>query len=247
VVPEHTPLVQSVTTKQTLLSAHLLQVPPPQSTSVSLPFLTVSLQVAATHLLAVHTPLWQSLPSVHAPLVVQRLQLELPPQSTSLSPPFLTVSLHAGAMHSPPVHTPLWQSPFTLHTLPSAHLFVHVPPQSTSDSLPFFLPSLHVAAWHEPPVQTRLWQSVPVAHILPVTQPPQVPPPQSMSVSFWFLVESLHVAVWQVLVVVPVQTKLTQSVPTRHVLPLPHGEQLPPPQSMAVSLPFFTPSVHPAA
>jgi hypothetical protein len=37
---------------------------------------------------------------------------------------------------------------------------------------------------------------------------------------------------------------LTQSLSTKHVLPVEQGGQLPPPQSTSVSLPSFTPSVH---
>ncbi|MGI8854968.1 MAG: hypothetical protein ACR2JW_04390 [Thermomicrobiales bacterium] len=40
------------------------------------------------------------------------------------------------------------------------------------------------------------------------------------------------------------QRPLVQSVPTRHCLPTPHFEQVGPPQSTSVSLPFFTPSTH---
>ena len=75
--------------RQFLVEAQPLQ-PPPQSTSVSLPFLTVSPQVGAAHLEAVQMPSTQSVPAVQALVVAQRLQLELPPQSVSLSLPFLT-------------------------------------------------------------------------------------------------------------------------------------------------------------
>jgi hypothetical protein len=72
---------------------------PPQSTSVSLPFLTPSLQLPDVQTLLVQTPLEQSLPVVHDRPPAQRVQLEVPPQSTADSPPFLTVSLHAGTAH----------------------------------------------------------------------------------------------------------------------------------------------------
>ena len=70
--------------------------PPPQSRSVSLPFITPSLHSAATHLLAVQTRFAQSLPTVQALPVTQRLQELVPPQSTSDSPPFLVTSEQLG-------------------------------------------------------------------------------------------------------------------------------------------------------
>lgn len=42
-----------------------------------------------------------------------------------------------------------------------------------------------------------------------------------------------------------VHTLLTQSVPATHFPPLGHGAHVLPPQSTSVSLPFFTPSLHP--
>jgi hypothetical protein len=59
----HTPLVQSEPVPQPTPVPQRAQVPPPpQSTPVSLPFLTPSLQVAAAHAPAVHTPLAQLAP-----------------------------------------------------------------------------------------------------------------------------------------------------------------------------------------
>jgi hypothetical protein len=63
-------------------------------------------------------------------------------------------------------------------------------------------------------------------------------PPQSMYVSFWFCTLSLHVGAWHV----TLQTLLVQSVPARHVSPLAQVGHDAPPQSTAVSVPFFTPS-----
>jgi hypothetical protein len=91
--PEHTPLAQSVLTAQSLPVAQLFGHEPPQSASVSVPFLMPSVQVAAWHLPDVHTPLAQSLAPVHTKPVPQRLQVVLPPQSTSVSPPFLVTSV----------------------------------------------------------------------------------------------------------------------------------------------------------
>ena len=63
-------------------------------------------------------------------------------------------------------------------------------------------------------------------------------PPQSTSVSSWFWTPSkqlTHVSASQVL--------LTQSAPTRHDIPSPHGMQAPPPQSTSVSPPHRMPSL----
>jgi hypothetical protein len=98
-LPLHTPLWQSPPLLQAFKSAHLVPHEPPQSTSVSLPFFTPSLQLPEVQMLLVHTPLEQSLPALHDRPPAQRAQLEAPPQSTADSPPFLMLSLHAGAAH----------------------------------------------------------------------------------------------------------------------------------------------------
>jgi hypothetical protein len=86
---------------------HLLVHVPPQSTSVSLPFFTVSLQLGAWQMPPEQTLLWQSELAVQVLLVAQRLHVVAPPQSMSLSAPFFTMSLQVGAAQSPFVHTPL--------------------------------------------------------------------------------------------------------------------------------------------
>jgi hypothetical protein len=53
-------LMQSVPTLQLLPDGHAGHVPPPQSTSVSFPFLTRSVQVGAWHVPPMQTPLTQS-------------------------------------------------------------------------------------------------------------------------------------------------------------------------------------------
>jgi hypothetical protein len=92
----HTPLWQSVAPVQTLPATHLGQLAPPQSVSVSVPFLTTSVQVAGWHTSPVHTPLWQSLATAHV-LPATHLLHEAPPQSMSVSVPFLTRSEQPGA------------------------------------------------------------------------------------------------------------------------------------------------------
>jgi hypothetical protein len=94
--PEHTPLWQSVTTLQSLLVPQA-EHEPPQSVSVSVPFLVPSEQLDAWHVPAMHTPLVQSAPVVQ-PLPSAHLSVGAhePPQSTSVSVPFLTMSPHVG-------------------------------------------------------------------------------------------------------------------------------------------------------
>jgi hypothetical protein len=85
-----------------LLGAHFAQVEPPQSMSVSEPFLTKSVQAGVAHFDEVQTPLWQSLPLAHAFASAQAVahvafEERTPPQSTSVSVPFLTPSGHLAA------------------------------------------------------------------------------------------------------------------------------------------------------
>src|SRR4051794_17518007 len=99
-LPVHTPLWQSVPPVQPLLVGHLGQDPPPQSVSVSVPFLTPSPQVGVWQTLPVHTPLAQSLSPEHAfPLPHFFAGAHDPPQSVSVSVPFLTPSPQLGAWH----------------------------------------------------------------------------------------------------------------------------------------------------
>jgi hypothetical protein len=58
-------LEQSLGARHFLALAQGPHVPPPQSTSVSAPFATVSIQVAVWHTLAVQTPLRQSAAATH--------------------------------------------------------------------------------------------------------------------------------------------------------------------------------------
>src|SRR6202012_5194242 len=65
-LPEHTALAQSPATTQSRPSVQGRQEPPPQSTSVSVPSRSVSLQPAVTQALAVQMPLAQSVPARQA-------------------------------------------------------------------------------------------------------------------------------------------------------------------------------------
>jgi hypothetical protein len=119
---------------------------PPQSASVSVPFFTVSVHVAARHFFVPgsQTALMQSSATAHV-FVSAHLPHD-PPQSTSVSFSFLMVSAHVAATHLPPVHTALVQSVAAAQALPSRHFVVQEPPQSTSVSVPFFVASVHVGA-----------------------------------------------------------------------------------------------------
>jgi hypothetical protein len=107
-------------------STHAVQMPPPQSTSVSSPFFTASAQLGAAQTPAVHTLLWQSAAPAHS-LPVPQSAGQVPPQSTSVSIPFFTMSLQVGAAQRPAVHTPLTQSPPSPHVLPTAQSAGQVP------------------------------------------------------------------------------------------------------------------------
>jgi hypothetical protein len=137
-------LSQSAATEQRLLGTHF-EHDPPQSTSVSVPFLIKSVQAAAEHFKFVpQTPLVQSAPTEHVLLSAQVVEqvddgAEIPPQSMSVSVPFFTESGHFAATHLPLVHTLESQSVAPVQVFPTPHRLQLVePPQSMSDS-PWFL------------------------------------------------------------------------------------------------------------
>jgi len=226
---------------------------PPQSMSVSLPFFTASLQVGAVQTSVAagqKSGLEQSLLAAQPTPAAQRGQLFAPPQSTPVSTPFCTLSVHEGAAHSPAVHTPLVQSEPVPHPDPvPQRAQAPLPPQSTPVSPPFFTPSPQEGAAHTPAVHTRLTQlaplvphSWPTAHSWLVGAAAQLPP-QSTSLSLPFFRASLQLAGVQV--PFAPQMPFTQSAATAQAFPSPHfllvgaAAQLPP-QSTAVSVPFFT-------
>src|SRR5260221_533662 len=112
-------LWQSRPAEHDLPAGHAGHVPPPQSTSVSLPFFMPSVQLGAgmgwqtpplqkfepQSPLPVHLPPLPHFPHAH------------PPQSTSVSMPFFTPSEQVGAWHTPFVQTPLAQSLPLVHML----------------------------------------------------------------------------------------------------------------------------------
>ena len=106
---------------------------PPQSTSLSSWFLTLSLQVGAWQAPPLHTRLLQSLPTPQR-LPVPQAAHTPPPQSTSLSLPSWTPSIMqvgGGVVHPPFRQVPDGQT--WLHVpqwLGSAWVFTQAPPQS---------------------------------------------------------------------------------------------------------------------
>src|SRR5205085_78922 len=102
---------------------------PPQSTSVSEPFRTPSVQVSV-HLPPAHTPDAQS-PGA-APAFRSAHLGHAPPQSTSASLPCLTPSLQLASTHPSALHTPEPQSLPSLQLRLPPHLPQVGPPQSTS-------------------------------------------------------------------------------------------------------------------
>jgi hypothetical protein len=195
VEPRHKLETQSPATRQAWLSVHLLQVPPPQSTSVSVWFLCASEQDGwvqvrlGPQIVLVQSASWaQPLPLPHFRGVASERQG--PPQSASVSPPFLSVSEQVGAAHIPPLQTPLSQ----LVGLEQVRFGAHFEqgtlmglPQSVSPSWPFLMPSWQVGTWqtlglplHTPLMQSRaMVQVTPSAHL----ESMQTAPPQSTPVS----------------------------------------------------------------
>jgi len=173
-------------------------VPPPQSTSVSSPFFSESLQLGATHLLLVQMFDAQSVMLTQLSPVLQRGH-KPPPQSTSVSAPFLAPSKQFEEAQM----DPLVRHKLEMQSLPwrQDNLAVHLgqfPPQSTSVSFPFLTLSEQVGAWHTKVEQTPDTQSPAVPQRLKFAQATQLPP-QSVSVSFPFFLLSEHVGCSQYL------------------------------------------------
>ena len=158
-----TSLVQSVFTthfKPVPQASALVGAPPPQSTSVSVPFCTESEDVGALHVsFEPQTLLAQSVAAAQPPPVAHGAQL--PPQSTPVSVPFLIVSTQLAAWQTCEAQWELVQSVAALHSFPSPQ-GPHGPPQSMSVSISFFTPSVHVDGTHLFIWQASLVQSVSV-------------------------------------------------------------------------------------
>ena len=118
-----------------LVFAQPEQVLPPQSTSVSVPFLTESEHDAAAQSPAEQTSLWQSV-ATPQPMPFAHLLEHDPPQSGPVSVPFLTPSEQLAAWHTLLVHTSVAQSAAMRQSFVTAH-GEQAPPQSLSVSVPF--------------------------------------------------------------------------------------------------------------
>jgi hypothetical protein len=183
-VPAQLPLAQSASFPQLAPAAHFGQ-GPPQSTSLSASFFTLSEHVGAWHARIAHTPLAQSPPVMQ--LIPSAHGAQLPPQSLAVSVPFWTPSEQLGAAQiwlGP--QTPLEQSRAKRHFFPGSQGAHAVPPQSTSVSSAPSTPSLHEIDWHLPFVHACCAQSEFEMQLEPTPHGGQSPPPQSTSVSFRF-------------------------------------------------------------
>ena len=237
--PSQFALAQSEATRQCRFSAHLMQSPaPPQSTSVSVPFFSPSVQVGAgLQRPSAQRPELQSVSSRHAR---SRSQCghSGPPQSRSVSRPFTLPSEQVGAAAQVPfAQIPLAQSPSEPHGLPIVHAGQMGPPQSTPDSLPLCAPSsqrgggvMQVPFWQVPLTQSR-----PCSHERSLLHGRQTGPPQSVSLSRPFRALSAQVASggshWPF-----TQLSLRQSDQRSQLLAVLH-EVHDPPQSTSVSSP----------
>lgn len=239
----HTLERQSVLTTQALSTAHLPQVAPPQSTSVSVPLRTPSVQVAPAQTPTLQTralqspATWQFFPggqTGHVP----------PPQSASVSSAFFTPSKQVAVLHTLLLlQTPDVQSGPTPQVFPLPQAAHTGPPQSTSVSMPSFAPLLHAAEMHRPSEHCTLAQSVGILQALPAAHAGQVPPPQSTSASAPFLTVSVQDGAWQT---PPWQLPEAHCALSVQVLPVAQAVHVSP-QSTSPSLPFLTRSVHDGA
>ena len=171
---------QSAAAPQNLPVAQVAPQLPPQSTSVSSPFLTASLQAAA----------WQTLPHADDARAVGPDPAGVPGRAGRAAVAaavhvrlgrVLTPSVQLAGRQMPPLQTRLRQSPLVAADLAVEAPGRSAPPQSRSVSSPFFTPSSHAGAAHVPS-QTPLTQSAPIAQTAPFAHGPQSPP-QSTAVS----------------------------------------------------------------
>src|SRR5690606_16955522 len=233
---------QSPATRQSSPSLQSLQLPP-QSTSVSSPFRTLSSHSGAAHLSSSpHTPSTQSLFEAQIS-PTRHFGHSRPPQSMSVSPESsLPFEQNGGAHWACPAavstHVSDSQSSSTSHGSPFAHLASQSPPQSIHVSKPLRTPSSHFGGW-QVSSQTFSMQSLPLLQSAPMGHFASQLPPQSTSVSspFWTLSKQVggHSPFWHGARQSP--PSQTSSAPGQSLSDLQgHGSQSPP-QSMPVSLP----------
>ena len=125
---------------------------PPQSTSLSRPFASWSVQLAAAHAPPVQTPLSQSVPITQRWPSAQASQP--PPQSTSVSAPDTFASRQLPGAQARFTQSTLWQSSCVTQVRPISQAAQAGPPQSTALSVPFFAPSVQVGAGEVQPAVT---------------------------------------------------------------------------------------------
>jgi len=153
-LPRQAAVLQSASIPQPSPTPQSAAQVPPQSLSVSLPFLMLSMQLKATHLVAEQCPLSGSRQSslIEQLWFTAHRLVQEPPQSLSVSVPFLTPSLQLAAAHLLSIQRALageMQSASPLQALPIVQP-PQEPPQSTSVSSPFLALSPQPAARHLP-------------------------------------------------------------------------------------------------
>jgi len=126
------PLWQSEDLAQPWLSTHLGQFEPPQSRSLSEPFLTRSSQLGLLQRWSTQAKLWQSSSCWQTSSVGHSFGAQLSPQSAADSRPLRTPSSQVGAAQLPLWQTPELQSVGTTHDCPVTHGVQVRPPQSTA-------------------------------------------------------------------------------------------------------------------
>src|SRR5690606_8521683 len=124
--------LQSPSSTQALPTSHPSQ-GPPQSTSISPPFFTRSVQLASAQVPLLQIVLAQSAPFAHFFPASQGAH-SAPPQSTSVSVPLRTSSTQEADWQPPPVQLSLTQSPSARQSRPRAQGGQSIPPQSMSVS-----------------------------------------------------------------------------------------------------------------
>jgi hypothetical protein len=194
----HGPFAQSVSPPHAFPGAHVGPQFPPQSMSVSAPFLIVSLQVAGWHLRFRHTLLPQSDAPLHA-FPSPHFGHCGPPQSTSLSWPSFAEFVHDAGPPSAPFGVQVEPERVNPELQPKSHCVpLHVGKPSATVGHPVqpvashpiagfgaaqmpphcFSPALHVGAPPAPPLAPPLPDTPPPpSGLLPPPAPPIAPPP----------------------------------------------------------------------
>jgi hypothetical protein len=119
---------------------------PPQSTSDSMAFWTLSVHFAGWQV-----PSWPQTfdvqsPSARHPAPSSHAGHEPPPQSAAVSVPFFVRSVQLAALHFPETHEPLVQSVAALQPCSTPHFGQLSPPQSRPVSPLLLTPSVHDVA-----------------------------------------------------------------------------------------------------